>query len=392
MKNIIITGGGFGNKGAEAMTYISVAELKKRFPQHTIYLYLPDHEAIPTEQKKQYAFEFLGWNPIKFARAQKNPLLNVLCALKNRREFSACNNVYKNTDLMVDISGYALGSNWSEKICSDYLDNIEFAYFYGIPVYLMPQSFGPFDFFYDAGKKIDMRAANLLSTVKRICAREAEGYNYLVEHYRLNNVELKPDLVLNNSSVDYQQVFRRMPEFNIPTIAPDSVCVIPNDKVYEFCRTNAQDVYEAVISELLSRGKMVYLMFHSTMDRDKCVSLKNKFQNEQNVIFLDQDYSCIEYNEIVKQFHYIVGSRFHSIVHALKNGIPCIALGWAVKYHDLLKEFGQETYYHDMRTFSDMSGILRSLMQMEERYKEEAIRIMQHIKDVQKENVFDVIG
>lgn len=392
MRNIIITGGGFGNKGAEAMTYISVSELKKRFPQHTIYLYLPGHETIPAEKKKQYAFEFIGWNPIKFARAQKNPLLNALCTLKNRREFLDCNNVYRNTDLMIDVSGYALGSNWSGKICSDYLDNIEFAHAYGIPVYLMPQSFGPFDFFGDAGKKIDMRAANLLSGVKKICAREEEGYNYLVEHYQLNNVELKADLVLNNSGVDYQQVFRQMPELNIPTIAPDSVCVIPNDKVYEFCRTDAQDVYADVISNLLSRGKIVYLMFHSTMDREKCVSLKSKFQKEQNVIFLDRDYSCIEFNEIVKQFQYMVGSRFHSIVHALKNGIPCIALGWAVKYHDLLKEFGQEAYYHDMRAISDMSEILESLMQMEKRHEEESSRIMQHIKDVQKENVFDVIG
>ena len=49
----------------------------------------------------------------------------------------------------------------------------------------------------------------------------------------------------------------------------------------------------------------------------------------------------------LKQFQFIVASRFHAIVHAFKNGIPCIALGWATKYYDLMKQFGQEQYMLD---------------------------------------------
>ena len=33
MRNIIITGGGLENKGAQAMTFITVNELAKRFPK-----------------------------------------------------------------------------------------------------------------------------------------------------------------------------------------------------------------------------------------------------------------------------------------------------------------------------------------------------------------------
>ena len=36
MKNIIITGGELFNKGAQAMTFIAVDEMKKRFPDHQI--------------------------------------------------------------------------------------------------------------------------------------------------------------------------------------------------------------------------------------------------------------------------------------------------------------------------------------------------------------------
>ena len=38
MRNIIITGGELFNKGAQAMTFVTVNELKKRFPDHQIYL------------------------------------------------------------------------------------------------------------------------------------------------------------------------------------------------------------------------------------------------------------------------------------------------------------------------------------------------------------------
>ena len=38
MKNIIITGGELFNKGAQAMTFITVDEMKKRFTDHNIYV------------------------------------------------------------------------------------------------------------------------------------------------------------------------------------------------------------------------------------------------------------------------------------------------------------------------------------------------------------------
>ena len=38
LRNIIISGGGLVNKGAQAMTFVTVSELSKRFPDHQIYV------------------------------------------------------------------------------------------------------------------------------------------------------------------------------------------------------------------------------------------------------------------------------------------------------------------------------------------------------------------
>ena len=152
MRNIIITGGELFNKGAQAMTFIAVDEMKKRFPDHKILVLSEMDLQRPKEEREQYVFGFIGWYPIKFARCQTNSVSRGLCLLRNRKELLEAENIYKNADLMVDVSGYALGSNWSEETCNHYLDHLEFAKAFHIPVYLMPQSFGPFQFQGKAGE------------------------------------------------------------------------------------------------------------------------------------------------------------------------------------------------------------------------------------------------
>ena len=104
MKNIIITGGELFNKGAQAMTFITVDEMKKRFPDHRILVLSEMDLQRPKKEQEQYAFSFMGWYPIKFAKCQSNPILRALCLLRNQKELMEAEAIYKNTDLMIDIS------------------------------------------------------------------------------------------------------------------------------------------------------------------------------------------------------------------------------------------------------------------------------------------------
>ena len=88
MRNIIITGGELFNKGAQAMTFITVDEIRRRFPDHAIYLLSEMDLARPETERKQYAFDFTGWYPIKFARCQNHLPLRLLCKLRNGRELT----------------------------------------------------------------------------------------------------------------------------------------------------------------------------------------------------------------------------------------------------------------------------------------------------------------
>lgn len=391
MKNIIITGGGMGNKGAQAMTLVAVHELRTRFPEHRIFLYSPVDLADQSLDRESFTFDLLGWYPLKFARCQHTLLRRWGILLRSRSELLEAETIYRNTDFIVDISGYALGSNWNDKVCNDYLDTLEFANGFGIPVYLMPQSFGPFDFGADR-QALHARIQRLLPTAKVIFAREQDGYDALVNTYGLTNVRLAHDLVLSNAGIDLANVFTSAPALSLPDIRPNSVAVIPNSM-----NANVRDpdavlaLYTSAISALLDHGKTVYLLRHSAMDSALCSKLKEPFNSQENVILLDQDFSCLEFSELAKRFQYLVASRFHSIVHAFKNGTPCIALGWAAKYHDLLALFGQEQYVLDVRGTAGAEQVLAAIGQMERCYPEESAKIRNGLAAVQKQNVFDVL-
>ncbi len=388
MRNIIITGGELFNKGAQAMTFVTVGELKKRFPDHRIWLLSDQDKARPEADKARYAFDFLGWYPKKFADCQKNPLLRAACLLRSRRELLECEEVYRNTDLMVDISGYALGSNWDRAYTGNYLDHLHFARAFGIPVYLMSQSFGPFDF--PAGDETDGRIRELLPGVKVICAREQEGYDALVRTYGLTNVVRKPDLVLSSRELDMKAVYRQAPELRLPELAPKSVGIIPNRRNFEVGdRSQVLEFYRTAMDALLAAGNTLYILGHSAMDLTLCRELKGLYPRQERVILLEQEFSCVEFDALVKGFRYLLASRFHSVVHAYKNGVPCVVLGWAVKYRELLEQFGQEAYLFDVRR--EPVGVEAVLQRMEQLAEGESRTILTALEAVQRENVFDIL-
>lgn len=392
MRNIIIAGGGLVNKGAQAMTLISICELKKKFPDHRILLLA--WNTSPEERKRHaiYDLELLLVPPLKFSDAAHNPLKKAMYALRYGKAFAEADDIYRNTDLLIDVSGYALGSNWPEKVCNDYLDNIEHALTYHIPVYLMPQSFGPFDFQDEAGKRVEDRIRKLLPRVKLICAREDEGYQVLLSRYGLEkNTILCKDMVLASRIHDYTPALRGEFKCSLPEIPENSMCVIPNVRVGDNGVNDIEKLYCAAIEAGLAQGLTVYITYHSTQDKELCASLKAAFAEDHCVVLLEHDHSCIEFNELVKKFRFVVASRFHAIVHALKNGVPCIALGWAVKYIDLLNLFGQGQYMFDLRNKVNPEAIQTAITAMNQNYIAESQKIKAALPALQEENVFDLI-
>jgi len=96
--------------------------------------------------------------------------------------------------------------------------------------------------------------------------------------------------------------------------------------------------------------------------------------------------------EVIKQFDFVIASRYHSIVHAYKNGVPALVIGWATKYSELLGNFGQLDYFSDCRSNINIDEMGNKLEKMMQDYKHEGERIINKMNIlINKENPFDML-
>ncbi len=385
MKNILITGGGMGNKGAQSMTFICVSELKKRYPNDRLVLLT----LASNNDKYNFDIQKISYPALKSVINPVNPIKLLFKRIK-KDEIKKIESLYQNARMLIDISGYALGSNWADATVDYYLSCFECAKKYQVPVYVMPQSFGPF--LYKKDSLIMKRIQSTMSYPAVIYARESEGFELMTSLFKLKNIRKSCDMVLRCASADPTVILKDKMEVCIPSILPNSCAVIPNIRNFDNKDPNVVlNYYKVVVNKLLEIGKNVYIMHHSKEDASICEKIKKCFGDSDEVIILKEDFDCFEYEKIVAKFDYIIASRYHSLIHALKNGIPCIALGWATKYAELLNLVGQKDCVLDVRDNIDDTDI-NSVIDVVDCSLEDRKRLIgEAIRNLQIVNLFDEI-
>ena len=249
----------------------------------------------------------------------------------------------------------------------------------------MPQSYGPFEYS-EKYKYLILYLINRYLKYPLICfAREkksAELYVYLL-------IVVSPDLVLQNKMIlDAVSPFFKNEEMQI---VDNSVALVVNRRLYEqYGHDSIFSKYKAIIHTLLKKGKTVYLLCHASDDIDICREIKENFIDNKQVIIVEKVLNCFAFQILARKFEYIVAARYHSIIHAYKECIPCIALGWAVKYQELLDLMGQEKYVVNIGNANDLV-IENAISEMESCYQEEQSVIKSRLRKVQKDNCFDVM-
>lgn len=398
--NFLIVGCNFNNKGAQSMLFITIDEIKKEFKNAKVYC---------TETKRFsheiYNFDYVYFSNISKKIALSNNLisysiLTIMATLKdsikyilgkkvNLFKFYELKKIIKTIDVIIDISGFNIGDQWSTKIQESYINNIRIAKKYNIPIYLMPQSFGPFDN-YKNRRKLLNEIKTYLKYPKKIFAREEDGYNKLTKDLKLKNVYLSYDLVLQNKSIDLNNIYNIKQEINLPKIKNKSVGIIPNIQCFNHGNKNIIiKSYIDIINYLLKKNKNIYLLRHSVEDIIICKEIKDKFINNNKVIMLENDFNCLEYDELVKNFDFIICSRFHGIVHAYKNFVPSIILSWAIKYKELAKNVNQEKYVYNIISDNiDINYILNMLDDMINNLNDNIKIIQNKVREIQNCNCF----
>ena len=385
------------NTGAAAMSCVMISELRKRYPDCHITMAI-DYGDGSVFDNLLCDILYLGSDSMKLL-SHRLPIARYYKAIAKKilgREdaFNQAKRFKKETkscDAAFDISGYILSSQWDLDGNLDKLGQMNVILDSKVPYYIMPQSFGPFNY----GEQSDgMKSLikNTLSRCKAVFAREQDGYRLLKDELSLRNIRYSPDIVLQSKEINWKVIYKdgckATTEISVP---PHSVAVIPNLRILEKSDDETvMNIYSSIIGELRSLNKTVFLISHSAEDMVLCRKLKSKFLQE-NVCLIDQKMDSMTFEKVIQKMEFGVASRFHSIVHAYKNTVPCLVLGWAVKYRELASLLDQEEYVFDVNELRNREVMISALRQLNERQTDEKTTIRNRMIEIQKSNCFDTL-
>ncbi|MEZ2457725.1 polysaccharide pyruvyl transferase family protein [Salinicoccus roseus] len=395
MKKVLIFGAYINNKGAQSMLYTVIDKIKSKDPDCKIYVVR--EKKVEVDIKENYSFDFLEIGMKSKLKLAGKPFSLLSILLKNNEidyNLEKVKSLFDKSTIFIDISGFALSSKFSRNSTINYLANISIAKRFNVPFYIMPQSFGPFNYSFLDKKILIPMIKKYLNYPVRIYAREKEGYD-LLSSFGLNNIYKSLDIVFHqNKELDLSNIYNDKVDtvkFKNVDIKPNSVAIIPNIKTIK--KENKEKIYNLyieAINYLTSNHKYVYLLRHSSEDLNIIQDIYNKFENNKKVYLIKEEYSSIELQNILKKFDYTIASRYHSIVHSYKVGVPAIVLGWAVKYKELLEEFNQENYQFDIKKI-DSKIFVEKLAELDKNFKKEKKIISNRLDIINDQDPLDKI-
>ena len=299
----------------------------------------------------------------------------------------------KSSDLILAASGYAIGSRWSIFHSRRIIRTIKIAKRYKKPIYLVPQSFGPFNW---KGKKADKFMKDIYKTLcypEQIYCREKEGYECL-STLGLKNIKLAPDSVVSDNNFLDGEMFIKESFQNKSLISEKgSIGLVINKHIIDRDdRTSIKNLYVNILKYLIKNTDEKIVVFKSSTEDDKYLNdLCKMFSDEQRIIFDLNDYNSIELVKYIRNFNFLIASRYHSCIFAYLNSVPCVIIGWSEKYYNLAEYFQQEKFVVSIEDWNEIR-IFENIDYLSENYKKESKVISSSIIEIQNNSFFNEIN
>jgi polysaccharide pyruvyl transferase WcaK-like protein len=346
-KKFIIIGGNLTNKGAQAMTFTIVDQIKRIYPESIIYLVSKADFLASSTKKEEYNFHIIYWSFARILTALYSPFLYRWIDRKRKSNIKL-KEILLETDCFINISGYALSSEFYNNNYKNFIKSLR--YIFSIILakslkkhyYILPQSVGPFNYPFPYNLILKKLFKIYLQYPRKIYIREMSGVK-TIHPYAKKNLFFQRDIVLCGDKIESKNIFKKKFSFKKIKIEKNSVAIVPNRKV--FTRMESElffKIYREIIIELILMGKKIYILRHSVEDFLICNDIYSFFSHDVNVEFISENLNCLELEYIFAHLDYLVASRYHSLVYAFKSNVPAICIGWALKYQELFEFYSQE--------------------------------------------------
>ena len=330
---VLIRGGGFVNKGAEAMVRTVQSEIGRRLPTARFYMQAPPGEASRVAGQ--------GLLPVPTGQGTRWPK-------PVRRAISALHLL--DMHALVDVSGHAFAMDESAATARHFLAVAQGFWFLRKPVVLLPQTFGPFD---DAVTQ--RRFSKLLQYVTLAFARDKESHAHLAALAGVDpaKVARAADIAFQFRGAPPEEGAEALRAAGIDVSERPLVGLGASFRVYELAEERGKaDEYVARLAALARhvaevKGASVAIVPHALIGRDDVLVARRvmeRLNGLPNVAAITQDCPAALLKSIIGHCALLVTSRFHSIVAALSQRVPVVAVGWSHKYAGIMRDAGLGEY------------------------------------------------
>jgi colanic acid/amylovoran biosynthesis protein len=361
------------NLGDDGIMYETLKALRSEFPEATITVAANDPKSWQSYKNIHLLGSLTSWvvdHNNSAGHWQKTMLLPYLVLLLfvsiiyrffqyqitfGNAKHQSLLKAYYDADLVLSCGGgnfYAhrpirLGFIWS-------LLTLAFAYWLGKEIILLPQSIGPIE-----GKLQKLLARLLFNHVNLILLRERRSQTFLKKKLNIS----KPTFVLPDLAFGLSSAFDTPSPF--PEEGSLSVGVTVIDRGAQKSGFSHQQIYEDALASLLAKlnkdlNAHIYFFvqcYGPTRDQDDRHSTRRVYERVRKqtdqVSLLDSFQSAKEIKEAYKRMDCVIGSRMHTGVFALGNGVPTVLIAYQPKALGLMEMFDLDRYCCNIRTVTE---------------------------------------
>lgn len=358
--NILLINQPLNNRGDESAHKALLRKIIKEYPNaHIKVMFVGSNDNSIQQFTADDSIQYINIKPIKgwakiaiFALKHNLPLIWKI--IPTTREII---NLYKSTDIIINAPGGICMGGFQDWIHILLLSiakhlNKKIAY-YG-------RSFGPFPTKTKSNRQFKKISLDLLNYFSFISIRDKKTENLALE-LGINYTTTVDSAFLNSEKVGIPNTIRKQ-------IGDKKYMVfVPNLLIWHYAykdkltKEGLIGFYMSIISLIKSTYPEYNIVMlpqtfnYNSYEGDDINFFKDiaKQANDERIIIIDDKYSSDIQQSIISQAEFLIGARYHSVVFAINNNIPFIALSYEHKISGLLISLNKQDRSIDITNLKD---------------------------------------
>lgn len=320
---IEIKGPEFVNKGSELMIHAILQKLSRTFKEIGFAMRPSSSVYHPyTKRAKLGLYQIIQYKRFKI---RWDFLVNIIIPKDQRFNYGLVTD--DEIDVILDASGFGYSDQWGPEGTEEMAKYAKERKQNGKKVILLPQAFGPFKI-----PRSIKAFKTIVENTDLIYPRDKISYEYISSLVGdLPHIKVAPDFT--------NLVEGRIPDYFNPI--KHKVCIVPNHRMVN--KVSIQDAKNYLpflikyTKVLIKENCPPFILIH---EGDDDYELGIKIQKQVNAkIDIIREIDPLYIKGILGACQAVISSRYHGLVSALSNGVPCLGTGWSHKYQMLFEDY-----------------------------------------------------